>query len=474
MNYKQTRLQTQEVLNDTYADLMSEYMKSMNMEFKQETTLSEDQQRAFELFKKGENILMLGAGGCGKSICIKTIENYIKTNKDKLNKNIYLCSTTGISAYNIGGMTIHSFLGIGTGEQNVEILINRIKKNKIYANRIKNIDIIVIDEISMLSAELFEKINIVCQVIRKNNVFFGGIQVVLSADFLQLLPIFNKNAPIYKNKEIDDRLIIESPVFLKEFKKNVIILEKNFRQENDSKFSDLLLRVRNGTITEEDIVLLNTRKNLKHSSNIINLVSSNKKAQIINNENLQKINEKEYKYVSKYNCQIKNEITELIKKELQFQFTQKGLENLILKKGLRVMLIKNLDVELGLVNGSIGTIIDFTFNQKTNTFEPIIEFDNGIKHTIGLVDWELEVDGFKCKATQVPLMLAYAITTHRSQSLTLESAVLDLADAFTDAMVYVALSRVRTLDGVYLKSFDHKKIIVNSKMKNFVENISKK
>ena len=377
-----------------------------------------------------------------------------------------LCSTTGVSAYSINGMTIHSFLGIGTGDQPIDMLIRRIYKKTVYRERINSINTLVIDEASMLSANLFEKMNKICQVIRNDNRFFGGIQMIFSMDPLQLLPVFNKNALLYK--DIDERLIIESPVFNKEFKKsNIIILKENFRQKNDPAFIDLLTRVRYGTITESDIALLNTRRIMPiDPSKHVHLVSSNKKAQFINDTEINKLDGPSKTYKSSFKTIGQNkDLQDMLKKELEYQFKQKGINELILKKDTRVMLIKNLDTSIGLVNGAIGTVINLT---------PLeVEFDNsGKKHIIEKVDWELEIDGCKVNGTQIPLMLAYSLTIHKLQSLTLQSGVLDLADCFCDHQIFVALSRLTSLEGIYLKSFNPAKITINKKMKEFLENLN--
>jgi ATP-dependent DNA helicase PIF1 len=457
-------------LNNNFQELL----KEINIDVDVNNDLSNSQKCAFELFKNGDNLLMLGVGGTGKSFLIKTMEEYIKTNCR--NKNMYVCSTTGISAYNIGGMTIHSFMGIGTGEMPVDVLIKRIKRRKMYKERIMRCDILVIDEVSMLSAELFEKLNIICREIRRDKRFFGGIQVVLTGDFLQLLPVFNKNKELYEN--VDERLIIESDLFNKMFnKKNIITLKENFRQKNDKKFIDLLLRIRDGSYTKDDIKLLETRKVLGDFENkdIVNLVSSNKKAQLINDTQLNMLKTPKVKYVSSYmSSGVNVDIKDLLMNELKFQFNQRGINELTLKKGARVMLIKNLDVSVGLVNGAIGTIVDFIPDpsQDVSYSIPVVEFDStGIKYPISVVTWELEIDGCKGMAYQIPLMLAYAITIHKSQSLTLESAVLDLSECFCEHQVYTALSRLKSLNGVYLKSFNEKRIKVNSKMKEFLNNL---
>ena len=426
--------------------------------------LSETQKKAFKLFQEKKNLVILSSGGTGKSFCIKVMEESVKNTDRKMQ----LCSTSGISSYNIGGMTIHSFMGIGTGDLDIQTLINKVVRKKMYRDRIQEIDILVIDEISMLSASLMEKLNILCQTIRKNKKFFGGIQVIFTGDPLQLEAIFNNNKKIYK--EDDSRLIVESDIFNKEFnnkKKNIIIFKENFRQKGDPTFINMLLRIRNNTHTKDDLEILNKRKILpKDPSLHVHLVSSNKKAQDINETNLQKINNKEHIFEAIYTNTGRNkELTEILTKELEFQFKQKGIHNLILKKNARVMLVKNLDVQLGLVNGALGTIIHIVENIIK------VKFDNDIEYDIKPINWDIEIDNCKATSIQIPLILAYAITTHKSQGITLTSAVLDLDDCFANHMVYVALSRLKTLDGMYLKSFDPKKIKINKKIKEYLDSI---
>lgn len=431
--------------------------------------LSVNQKKALELFKKGKNILLIGAGGCGKSEVLKTFKDYNENRKDT-NKIMYVTSTTGISAYNINGITIHSLMGIGTGELEIEALIRKVWRKKCIRDRIINTDILIIDEASMLSANLFEKLDLLCKAIRKNNKFFGGIQLILSMDPLQLLPVFNKVLQVENN---DERLIIESEIFNNEFSNesklnNIILLIENFRQKNDPTFINLLLRIRNGTFTEQDIDMLNKRKILPENTNQhIHLVSSNKKAQIINEKELDTLPGEIFTYKSIYKTIGNNkDVTNLLENELKFQFKQKGINELQLKKNARIMLIKNIDVPKGLVNGALGTIINLT-----NSYIEV-EFDNKIIHQITVTEWDLEIDNCKVTAIQMPVMLAYSITIHKSQSLSLDSAVLDLADCFTDGQIYVALSRLRSFNTMYLRSFNSKKITINNKMMTFINKIS--
>ena len=446
-----------EDLISKFRDLLVEHNERTGSKIETEYSpdLSKTQKKAFEKFKKGDNILILGAAGCGKSKIVKEMYKYIK---DKTNKEMYVTSTTGISAYSIKGITINSFMGIGTGESSVEILLRRLRYKMGIKDRIKRADILVIDEISMMSADIFEKINVICQTLRKCRKPFGGIQMVITGDFLQLETIF-------KNESGDRRLITESELFKKMYDNNTVILKENFRQNGDNKYIDILLRIRKGVQTEDDIKVLNSRLTKVIKPNMIYLVSSNKKAQAINNLRLSNIKSLDHVYDCVYTQTGTNDTCDTLKRELQLQFVQKGIESLRLRNGCRVLLIKNMDVSIGLVNGSTGTIKECLEDSV------VVEFDNGVTENIQKLEWELELDNSKVFCKQIPLMLAYAITCHRSQGLSLDSAVLDLDDCFCNHMVYVALSRVKSLEGLYLKSFDPKKITVNSKIVEYINKI---
>ena len=459
-----------ELPNNLINEMLNEHFKDSEptLKIKNDYTegLCEKQKKAFELFVEGKNILMMGLSGSGKTTCIKRMEYYIKN--ENINKNIYLSATTGLASYSINGTTINSLLGIGTGDLDVNYLIRNISSKKIYSDRIKNMDILILDEISMLSANLFEKINTILQNIRKSKLLWGGIQIIFTGDFAQLEVVFNSNENIYKNQ--DKRLLFESPLFNSEFKKNdnVVILNVNHRQSKDDIFIQLLSRIRNNTYTPHDIELLNKYKRLPDNiSNHVHLVCTNKKAEVINNQQLSKLNEKDYIYTTNVKSSTKiinEELSNLLIKELEYQFKQKGLLKLILKKGARVMLVKNLDISLGLVNGSIGTIIRFDGEY------PVVLFDNYSKPLlITPSTWDIEIDNCKATSEQLPLILAYALNIHKAQGTTMSSAIMDLENAFCNHMVYTALSRLKTLDGLYLKSFNPSKITVNSKVEKYLK-----
>lgn len=419
-----------------------------------EVELSQEQQKAIDLFESGNNVLMLSAAGCGKSFVINIIQ---ECNKDK---NIGLVATTGVAAYSISGSTLHSFFGIGTGDLESHLLLKKVKRDQEKSKRLRELDILIIDEISMLGGELFEKLDYICKNLRNNNKFFGGIQIVLSGDILQLLCIFNRNNALYQ--EQDTRLIIESELFLKEFQDKKVVLKYNFRQKGDTIYGELLSRIRIGEQTQDDINFLKTRMNLDLPDNTIFLVSTNKKAQIINESKLKQLRTQEFTFDVKFSTTGKNKgICDILLDDLKSQFKQKGNGTVKLKNGCRVMLGINLMTELGLINGSMGTILEI------NPKNCIVNFDNGLTQNIELHEFVMEYHGCSAKATQIPLIVAYGITIHKSQSITLEKAILDIGDCFADHQCYVALSRVKTLSGLYLKSFNESKIKINQKMLDY-------
>ena len=459
--------------NSSLSNSENDHEKVNNMMNKlYEDSLNDIQKKAFNMFKQGKNVSIIGFSGTGKSLLTKTINAYVKS---ETSKRIYLCSTTGISAYNIGGMTINAFMGIGTGESELNVLMKKVYRNKSICDRIYYTDILVIDEISMMSANLFEKLDIICQRIKRSKKFFGGIQLVITGDFLQLLPVFNSTkSAIYKNNsdDIDERLIIESDVFLNNFtSENTIFLNENMRQKGDKRFMELLLNVRYNKMTEDDLKLLKSRMisnvGLPKETATVTLVPTNKQAQMINDKNLNDIKEKAYYFDADFETSgNSDEMKKLLETELKNQFNQKGIMRVVLKKGAHVMLIKNLDVDLGLVNGSLGKVVNFVGGL------PEIEFNNKIKRVIGYTQFELEMENCKVIAKQIPILVSYAITIHKSQSITLDSALLDIGNCFCDHQIYVALSRVTSLEGLYLKTFNDKKIKVNKKMLNYLQQMN--
>lgn len=461
-------------LLNQYKDLITDFNKTNlispdDIENIFKLDISKEQQIAFDLFKEEKNVLLTSCGGCGKSYIIKVMYDYIKEKFPC--KKIFITSTTGISAYSINGITINSYMGFGTGEQDINSLFKKIKKSKEAVNRLLTTDILIIDEISMLSAEIFEKINILLKTIRRNDNLFGGIQVVLSGDFLQLQPVF-------KTQDSSNNLILlESKIFCQYFSKklqNIIILKENYRQENNV-FQKYLNELRSGKLHPDfeklinDKISSNNNNNKEIDSKYIHLVPSNHQADQINNYYLDKIKTQTFTFdsiISKTN--INKDIEDMLENELLTQL--KSIIKLNLKVNSKIMLLKNLNVESGLVNGATGNIL--SINKTTLT----ILFDNGLKEDIKKEEFILEMNDNlkrKCKVTliQFPIKLAWGLTIHKSQSLTLDYVCVDLERCFCDHQIYVALSRIKNIDNIIIKSFDKNKIKISKKCLDFyIEN----
>lgn len=420
--------------------------------------LSPQQKKVIDLYISGKNVFISGGAGTGKSFLL----NFLK--KNFLNHNLEITASTGISAVNIGGTTIHSWAGIGLANQPIEQIIENLfsaKFSKIRRRIIKT-QTLAIDEISMISLELFEILDQVFKKVRQNSKAFGGIQILFFGDFLQLPPVKNSLTPNYNN------FCFESPVW-KELNLQNIILEQVFRQ-SDNKFIKLLNNLRIGKIDNEDKLLLESRINIKDNNSAIRptiLTTHNAKVEIVNNKYLQKIPNPEQIFDAIY--QGDHYKIEFLKKNCL------AYPKLKLKIGAQVMMIKNSLQKEGIINGSLGIVKDFSSKKSL----PIVEFNNGKIFTISADEWLLEkfdaeskTSKIEASITQIPLIPAWAITIHKSQGLTLDKISCDLADSFTSGQSYVALSRAKNLDGVFIESINFSKIKADPEAIKFYQNIN--
>lgn len=433
---------------------LNEFKKENNTIMQIETLkLSEKQKDALNKVIKGYNVFLTGAGGVGKSLIVKLFYDEYKDCK-----SIGITSTTGTSAILIGGTTLHSFLGIGLGKDSAESLYLKIKKKAYMFKRWRDLDTLIIDEISMLSPHLFDKLELLARKLRYNELPFGGIQLILTGDFLQL-PCIETDEFCFEAKSWDKCI------------KYSIYLTEIFRQE-DSLFQTCLNEVRIGKLSKKSVDVLKSRvnKDLFNSSGIL-------PTKIYSlNIDVDKENEKELNKLS-----FKNEDLEFFEYELEVNLLKKNLkfvdekikknciapQNLQLCIGAQVMLLYNIDLESGLANGSRGIITKFEDNL------PIVKFINGVECAIDYQEWIIEENGEKIiSITQIPLKVAYAITVHKSQGLTIDFAELDLSDIFEYGQAYVALSRVKNLEGLSIKNLNIKKIIANKKAVQYYENLS--
>lgn len=406
--------------------------------------LNDQQLKVIDLLNQGKNVFMTANAGCGKSYCIEQLQDNMP---DTL---VYKTSTTGISAININGCTLHSFLGIGLGENTVEFLIKKINWNKEVRNRLMEKKmLIVVDEVSMLSSKLLTKIDLVLKRLRHSNSPFGGIQMLFSADLLQLSPI-------------NEEGILENDIFVNYF--TTVVLKTNYRQGTDQKYQNILNNLRINKLTTENIIDLQNRNNL-HTNGIdyTKICCTNKEVNIINKKYFDMLKTKQVTFAAKYSGK-KEYVNDLTQ-----QYKKKEIDILQLKEGLKVMLTRNISQEQGIVNGSIGIITHFQNNL------PVVKFDNGVCLVIKAYSHELEVgNNLVASVIQIPLIIAYAFTSHKIQGNTLESAIIDCSNVFCEHQLYVMLSRVKTIDKVFLINFDIKKIKVNEKIVEFYEKLTMK
>ena len=448
-------------------------------------TLSDEQEQILSHFVRGKNLFITGPGGVGKSFIIKKLVE-LGSNITKLNgkkKKVQVCATTGTAAtlLQCNATTINSWGRIKLASGDIEKLSDEIAKdNKRKWSWIKT-DILIVDEVSMMSKKVFELLNLIGQKCRCNEKMFGGLQVVFLADFYQLPPVGNYN-------EVDtQKFCFESPVFKTTFPpENCFELTKIYRQK-DKVYSNICNEVRIGQLTEESKQILNGRVGLNIKENcgdVIPTILFSRRQDVMNTNRreLFKLKGEEKLFLSKNVSIIENEtkMQKLYKKK-QFTLTKqmkeyewanlrKGFNGdgvLKLKKGAQVMCIANLDLngDKPICNGSRGIVIAFEDNN------PVVKFNNGVERVMTPYIWESEkypVLGI----SQIPLILAWAITIHKSQGASIDLAQMSLGDnIFAPGQIYVALSRIRSLEGLYLTNFNHSKIKINEKVKKFYESI---
>lgn len=417
----------------------------------------------FECYLNKKNIFITGSGGTGKTYSIQKIYKHAIEN----NKKISITALTGVAALllDCNATTIHSWAGIGLSNKSNDVIIKKILSSNFYKHNWVNTEILVIDEISMLSEKIFDLLDTIGKKIRNNNKPFGGIQLIFSGDFFQLPPVNE----IY--------FCFESDNFLLTFDE-IIILDKIYRQTN-KKFSNILLNLRQGLISNKTIKLLNDKiidinyKELNNESNIVRLVPTKAMANEINEKFMNKIKSKIYIYKRTYdeNTDSLSEIEKIklrlmseLEKENEYNFIKQSNltdEKLCLKKGCFVMCISNLDLKCGIANGSIGEVIDFSEKKY-----PIVKFE---KKTIEVCKKVWKSDNIPgISINQVPLILAWGITIHKAQGLTLSRAILDIGNNIFEAgQMYVALSRLKDLDNLYLQNFSIDNLKVNKKVLEF-------
>lgn len=398
------------------------------------------QDTALEILKSGRNVFLTGEPGSGKT---HTVNRFIEWCRN--NGRVYgVTASTGVAATHIGGQTIHAWTGLGIKRKMSDGAMANLLGNEYAVKRITGADVLIIDEVSMLDAVMIDNIDYVLQQFRGPKPF-GGMQVVFVGDFFQLPPVVRG--------EEDIKFAFESESWTAADPAICYLTEQH--RQSDALFLEILSAMRAGTITKEHKRLLKAAVRAQVPETRL----------FTHNEDVDRINEKELRKIEG--------------DEHTFEMTSAGIpflvsllkkhclapETLRVKLGATVMFVRN-NFDEGYVNGTIGKVVGFNFNGT-----PIVETKDGKRIVPEMAEWSFEENGrAKAVITQIPLRLAWAITVHKSQGMSLDEASVDLSRAFEYGQGYVAISRVRTLEGLHLeglnaKAFEmHPKVIAQDKI----------
>ncbi|MDD2358322.1 MAG: AAA family ATPase [Thiovulaceae bacterium] len=396
------------------------------------------QNTALNILKSGSNVFITGSAGTGKTHLLNTFIFYLKSRKIIPS----IVAPTGIAASHLQGQTIHSFFNLGIRETVDDYYIESLLEKKYLQTRFSKLKVLIIDEISMVSPEIFSSIDKILRAFKENDRPFGDVQVVLSGDFFQLPPI----SKVPKEK----RFAWQSQSW-KELDLKTCYLEEKFRQD-DNILITILDEIRSGNVSNNSYDILNSRyqKDLSIDFEPTKLYTHNIDVDRINNDKLVKINSTAHSFAYKSEESIAN-IEKIFKASLV-------LEEIVLKKNAVVMFIKN-NHEQGYINGTTGVVVDF----DKETQLPIVKTSYRKLIKLGLEDWTVENENgnIVAKVSQIPLKLAWAITIHKSQGMTLDAAEIDLSKTFEVGQGYVALSRIKNIDGLRLMGLNDTALTVD-------------
>ncbi|MGI9525839.1 MAG: helix-turn-helix domain-containing protein [Weeksellaceae bacterium] len=387
------------------------------------------QDKALAILKSGHNVFLTGSAGTGKTY---VLNKYIEYLQDR-SIPVAITASTGIAATHIGGMTIHAWSGIGIKDHISLRKLQSLREKKYMRKKMDEVKVLIIDEISMLHQKQFTMVDEVLQYFKENNLPFGGIQVVISGDFFQLPPIGSE----YETSR--DKFAFMSPSWVRADLK-VCYLTEQYRQTNND-LNRLLNEIRAGNVGEDSYALVNNKIQETMYSDVNRFPQLYTHNADVDKINTLKINELEgdvelFKATTKGN----KVLSETLSKSVL------APPELVLKEGAAVMFVRN-NYEKGFFNGTLGTVREFTEEGF-----PLVETKKGDWIEAKPETWQVEDETGKVIAsyTQIPLRLAWAITIHKSQGMTLDQACVDLRKTFEKGQGYVALSRLRDFDGLTL------------------------
>ncbi len=406
--------------------------------------ISMTQAEALSILKTGANVFLTGEPGAGKTHTINQYVAYLKDN----GVEPAITASTGIAATHIGGMTIHSWSGIGISKKLDEYDLDRIASSKHIVKRVGRAKVLIIDEVSMLTPETLGMVEAVCREVRQSSLPFGGLQIVFVGDFFQLPPVRRADT-----EDDGETLFYDEPIRLfaysssawKRAKPFICYLTEQYRQD-DADFLGILSAIRKNIFSSGNLDHIKKRKisALEAPEGAPKLFSHNADVDRVNEEILAKLPGKSYAF--DMNSGGRPLLVSSLKRSCL------SPEVLRLKIGTAVMFTKNNPRE-GYVNGSLGVVEGF--GKENNC--PIVKMRSGRRVDVTAATWAMEEGGrVQAWVAQLPLRLAWAITVHKSQGMSLDEAVVDLKDVFEYGQGYVALSRVRRLSGLYLLGWNEK------------------
>ncbi len=402
------------------------------------------QSQSLLILKTGANVFLTGEPGSGKTHMVNQYAAYLREQKIES----AITASTGIAATHIGGMTIHSWSGIGIKTKLDKRDLNKIAASIYISNRVRRAKVLIIDEVSMLSSNTLSMVDAVCRKIRQSSSPFGGLQMIFVGDFFQLPPIVKKEtengAQTSLIKESSARFAYDSSAWTLA---NPIIcyLTEQYRQD-DQNFLSILSAIRHNTFNDNHLRHIEIRKIEYRGApqNAPKLFSHNIDVDRVNSEMLAKISGESQEFIM--SSQGVKALVDGLRKSCL------SPETLELKINAVVMFTKN-NLKEGFVNGTLGIVEKFN---KTSGY-PIVKTRSGRRIEVKQMDWTVEENGkIRGKITQLPLRLAWSITVHKSQGMSLDEAVIDLSQVFEFGQGYVALSRVRRLSGLHLLGWNER------------------
>lgn len=457
--------------------------------------ISPQQQRVLDLISDGANVFLTGGGGVGKSFTI----NHVVTKERAKGRRVAVCASTGVAADHIGGVTLHSLLGQGLALEPLEHLLQRARVNHKLRSKWLRIDLLVVDEVSMLDPVFFEKVDHVVRALRnQRETVFGGVQLLLAGDFYQLPPV-DRDRVIGAAESPSATFCFQTQTW-KDAVHATVDLTHSFRQAGDTAFLELLNRARVGEYTLDDVDTLAGRLNVDLSTTPrfagIEPTRMHSRRTNVDAINETKLNELDATLPAvSYSAVITYEVAPNVGgggareagRDQKVQALQREVDKiqtynntpvkleLQLRVGAQVMLLWNLNTEHGLVNGSRGVVVAFVPPGGAGTaaavrFRPVVRFArSGAEVVIEPHTWEYKVEAAGVVSlTQMPLQLAWAITIHKAQGLSLDCVEMALDNSvFERGQAYVALSRVTSLEGLRLTSFRPGVIVAHPLVKEF-------